>query len=615
MVAAGMILRGQNITAGVLIEHQGGNGRMKRGDFSGFDDVTQRGAMGWAAAPGLQPLEVGFLAPDGSLLGKSADFLSELNQISRSQLADSFRSNGADTNYDVIHHENGGLSVVVMAAAAQAQAWHLVTIPEAVLRTPGAVAIARLAPAATRARLQEFGTAFGMSPSVIRTVTALYELCNVSAAAQAAGVSFHTAKENLAKARTVIWAPNLPRLITWAGIGSLKTDALGQSDQIVARLFSLTQRQRGLAGHIADGESRADAARLLGISDAVAKKELAAIFDATGVANAIGLARLFADLRILAILSNTGGQTQSDARPYCRDVMVEGNGGRKIALSDYGPADGQPVFVLHNTMNCRGVDRALVAALQSSGYRPVSPDRPGYGDTDPVPKDCLGQDYLAVCSADIAAICQKMGLPKVSFIVHGPVHIPLALARDYPDLIDTVIIDAPERYAAGDAAQGMIASLKRAFAKRPWAVEAVVRMLCTLINHDRVRSNMHKWVADSPADRSAMDDPALMMDFYRKLIPFQRGRVDGFVKEQVLQATLEEPAPIVGTSNFSLLIGETDFMHDAQGSLAYWRRVLPDARVRILAGAGRFISYSHPHALIAELSRQEKRASPVLGEA
>lgn len=94
-----------------------------------------------------------------------------------------------------------------------------------------------------------------------------------------------------------------------------------------------------------------------------------------------------------------------------------------------------------------------------------------------------------------------------------------------------------------------------------------------------------------------------MMDFYRKLLPFRQGRTDGFVREQVLQATMGKPAQVQGAKNFTLVIGQTDFMHDADENLAYWREVLPDARMIKIPDAGRFISYTHPERLVAELQR------------
>jgi hypothetical protein len=99
-----------------------------------------------------------------------------------------------------------------------------------------------------------------------------------------------------------------------------------------------------------------------------------------------------------------------------------------------------------------------------------------------------------------------------------------------------------------------------------------------------------------------MDDPALMRDFYRKLIPFRQGRIDGLVREQVIQATFGKPAGPIDGRKLTFLIGATDFMHDAGETLDYWRSVTPDARFVMIPDAGRFISYSHPQLLVEALA-------------
>ena len=364
----------------------------------------------------------------------------------------------------------------------------------------------------------------------------------------------------------------------------------------------MTDRQRRLAGLIADGLSRSEAAERLGVSEAVAKKDLTTVYAATGVTSAVGLARLFAELRGLTMITGEPSRSDPYPPPFSRTIAVTDRDGRRITASDYGPPGARPVIILHNTMNCRGVDRALVGALQNAGYRPISPDRPGYGDTDPVRTDQRGEAYLEVCARDMGALCDQMGWSRLPWIAHGPVHIVLALRRLRPDLIDRAIIDAPEpgsRYGA--RAQGMIPSLKRAFASRPWAVASVFRALTALASQERLEAFMREWTASSPSDRRAMDDPALLMDFYRKILPFRQGRLDGVVREQVLQATSLQPDAETGTDNITFLIGATDFMHDAAETEAYWRASLPDACFVRLPHAGRFISYSHPDEIVSRL--------------
>ena len=552
-------------------------------------------------APALT--QIGLLLPDGSILEDSDGFLAAIGPLVRFNLVELARTSPGVTSYEAVDGEGGAVVVMAVASLDQARTWQVRDLSTPVTGSKSVIAVCRLSPVGVQRRLQAFGEAFGLSAAVMRVLVALYEHCDVRDAAAAAGVSFNTARGYLSEARATVWAPNLPRLITWAGVGSFAADSSGESDHPVAELFSLSERQRRLAGLIADGLSRTAAAAALGLSDAVAKKELAAVYAATGVTNATGLARMFAELRGLAIVTQShNGPLEPYPPPPSRNLVVSDGEGRRIAVSDYGPRGGKPVLILHNTMNCRGVDRSLVNALQASGYRPLSNDRPGYGETDPAPETRHGQAYLDVCVRDIALICQEMGWDRIAVIAHGPVHVALALYRARPDLIERIVIDAPEPDSAyGATSRGMLTELKRQFARRPWAVASVVSILSALASYERVASFMRDWTATSPSDREAMRDPALMMDFYRKLIPFRKGRIDGFVREQVLQATMGKPATILGTSGITLVIGQTDFMHDADENLAYWKEVLPDARLVKVADAGRFISYTHPERLVAEL--------------
>jgi pimeloyl-ACP methyl ester carboxylesterase len=132
----------------------------------------------------------------------------------------------------------------------------------------------------------------------------------------------------------------------------------------------------------------------------------------------------------------------------------------------------------------------------------------------------------------------------------------------------------------------------------------MVRILCTLASQERIAAFMREWTANSPADRKAMADPALMMDFYRKIVPFRRGRIDGFVREQVMQATIGRPHVDFDLGDFTLLMGATDFMFDPRECVHYWRETLPGATLCVLPDAGRFVSYSHPEEVVAAVLGQ-----------
>ncbi|HET7031102.1 MAG TPA: alpha/beta fold hydrolase [Candidatus Limnocylindrales bacterium] len=150
-----------------------------------------------------------------------------------------------------------------------------------------------------------------------------------------------------------------------------------------------------------------------------------------------------------------------------RDATLTLADGRRIAVAEWGPADGEPVLLLHgmpaSRRNCP--DRRTTHAR---GVRLIAFDRPGYGGSDPQP----GRTILAG-GRDIAEIARLLGLERyaaVGWSSGGPYALAAAVADpervravavvasdaptgDYPELLDELpahIRDRIRRVQAGD---------------------------------------------------------------------------------------------------------------------------------------------------------------------
>jgi pimeloyl-ACP methyl ester carboxylesterase len=80
-------------------------------------------------------------------------------------------------------------------------------------------------------------------------------------------------------------------------------------------------------------------------------------------------------------------------------------GGRRLAVETWGAPHGAPVFMLHGTPGSRRTPHPKHSVLYRQGIRLISYDRPGYGDSDPLP----GRD-VAHAAADVAAIADALGI-------------------------------------------------------------------------------------------------------------------------------------------------------------------------------------------------------------
>jgi pimeloyl-ACP methyl ester carboxylesterase/glycosidase len=151
-----------------------------------------------------------------------------------------------------------------------------------------------------------------------------------------------------------------------------------------------------------------------------------------------------------------------------RDVTIELADGRRIAVAEWGPADGDPVFLLHgmpaSRLNCP--DRRTTHAR---GVRLIAFDRPGYGGSDPQPgRRCIDG------GRDVAEIARLLGLERyavVGWSSGGPYALATAVAdptrvravacvasdaptREHPELLEELppnIRERIRRIAEGDA--------------------------------------------------------------------------------------------------------------------------------------------------------------------
>ena len=464
------------------------------------------------------------------------------------------------------------------------------------------------------AQLHSFARDFGMSPSVTRLVVALFQSGDVRAAAARAGLAYETAREYLGTARQMVGAANLQNLITLIGLGIARTGSNAEeSDALLAYAYGLSERQTQIAGLIANGAARQEVARTLKVSEALVKKELAHIFAAVDVTNAAALARTMVEFRLLAIATTLHDGHDPFPEAVHHELTLTARDGRLIMASDYGPRSGEPLLVLHSSMTNRPVNRALVEALQNNGYRPIAIDRPGFGGTDAAPEDCRGDDYFNLAARDIIDVCEAKGWARIKLVSRGAAQIIVALQRQCPALIAAAVIMNPDPDARSSFKRsGFLAAMKRNFVRRPWAAGVMSRWAVQSLTFARVRDNVLRSAAGCPADERTMAHPLHMQDYYRGVMAFRAGKLDGFVREQTALATVGMPQPLRGTHRLTLLVGDQDSIHDPHETLRYWRKVLPDAHITMVPGAGRFMSFSHPELVVKALSRQSAiRQSPV----
>lgn len=115
------------------------------------------------------------------------------------------------------------------------------------------------------------------------------------------------------------------------------------------------------------------------------------------------------------------------------DSFVVQPDGRRTAYAEFGPADGRPVVLFHGMPGSRLLCPDL-DATEAAGVRLVSPDRPGYGGSDPRPGLSLASwadDFAHLASELALGPCPVLGWS-------GGAAYAMAVAHHRPELVTRV---------------------------------------------------------------------------------------------------------------------------------------------------------------------------------
>ncbi|MFZ4689380.1 MAG: hypothetical protein ACOYLS_09090 [Polymorphobacter sp.] len=499
-------------------------------------------------------------------------------------------------------------AIIACAPVARTGGWQVpAVLAAAMLAHPATVLVVTSLGSIGSHSLESACRAFGFSGLETRVTMAVVRSGSIRAAAAATGVAYQTAREAVAGAMKRAGVARLPALVSRlaaTGFGVLP-DGGADDASLLADIWAITPRQAAIGALVADGLSRGEAATALGLSEAVAKKELDRLYVTLGVESAAALARVLAETNAMQwVIRATGGSLGFiDSRREPLRFALRADGSR-IAWSDYGPASGRPVLVTHSSMTTRFVSRRLVRALQARGFRPIAIDRPGFGLTDTI-AGCEAGAHNPFDAAvdDVAMVARQARIDRLDVVARGAAHHVLALGRRVPDLLGRVVIVNPDPDSQSDPRRhGPLGAVKEAYIRRPVLVRLMARLLASQLVDDKPYRLVPRALEGSPPDEAGIAEPDILEDYVRSLRSFATGRFEGYVNEQMAHATMGRAQPLAGTRRWHFLVGAHDTLYDPDFVLAYWRQALPDAGWQKVADAGRLMAMTHAELVVDVLA-------------
>jgi pimeloyl-ACP methyl ester carboxylesterase len=207
------------------------------------------------------------------------------------------------------------------------------------------------------------------------------------------------------------------------------------------------------------------------------------------------------------------------------DISLEfiATNGIKLHTAFAGPADGEPVILLHGYPDAWFGWEQQIKSLAEAGYRVIAPDQRGYNLSDK--PGGIDSYNLKVLAADIVGLADTLGIKKFYLAGHdfGGI-VSWSIASLFPDrLKKLVIINVPHprvmlKYVRTHPSQ-MRRSWYAYFFRLPWLPEKVV----SAGNYNLLMSSMARGLSTGQRERylEAWRQPGAttsMINWYRSML-------------------------------------------------------------------------------------------------
>jgi DNA-binding CsgD family transcriptional regulator/pimeloyl-ACP methyl ester carboxylesterase len=480
--------------------------------------------------------------------------------------------------------------------AEAAGRWPLGPEAAAALRAGGErLAVVVSAPSRSSELARHAARALDLTALEARLAEALLFAPNLEVAAADAGVGRETARDALRRINAKAGVRRTPELVArLVGIMCANGDAVGEEARIAEEAFGLTPAEARAAVLVAKGATAPESAKVLGISAETVKTHMKAILAKTGAKGAKDLARLLTEARELVAVASAAEPMFSTEEGGGRlRILPSLDGQRRIALIDYGPYDGEPVFVFHGTVAGRRLPEALRAALVAAGLRPLVLQRPGFGLTDPA-----GYDYLQAGAADMAAVIERLRL-KSAHILARDTGAPVALsfARDWPHLLGRAVLLNPHPpMARVDHRVTFLTAVQRHLLRNPELVATFAEFLRRQTTTQTLERLIDRSLGEVEPDRAALQDPEVRAFLVRDIQALCARSVRGFAAENAVYAAGWEPPGDLPPRPWVVATCSELPRHVHQP----WLPMSDIHRVRI-EDAGILPQFTHPDALVSLL--------------
>lgn len=300
-------------------------------------------------------------------------------------------------------------------------------------------------------------------------------------------------------------------------------------------------------------------------------------------------------MRPCAVVANGISLLAMDRNRETRLLERPAGDGRLCTVAYDDTGTGPLVVAVPGMGDLRSTYDELRDALLAAGYRVVTTDLRGHGDSSPDVTE-LGDEATA---ADVAALVEHLGAgPAVVVGSSMGASAAAVLAADRPDLVRALVLLGPflRDPASGGATRALLGVVYRVLLARPWGAAAWAWYYRTL-NRGR-RSD--RLAAHSAAIRASLRRPGYLAAFRRLTLA-------------LTHAVVEPRLPRIQAPALAVVGALDPDWRDPAAELAWIGATLPGARTLLVPDAGHYPQHQTPDLVADAVLDLLRDAAPVPG--
>jgi pimeloyl-ACP methyl ester carboxylesterase/DNA-binding CsgD family transcriptional regulator len=392
-----------------------------------------------------------------------------------------------------------------------------------------------------------------------------------------------------------------PRALVWVA----SQDELVVSESGLCERYGTTPAEARLVQQLLTGQSLAEIAPNLGVSLNTVKTQLQSVFAKVGVNRQSQLVQAVCSLppwlrrdgvaQINALRPLPSSTTMSPASNDGQRMRLPD--GRWLAWSDSGDPNGLPILYMHGISGSRHLRHPDDGILRELRIRLIIPERPGTGDSDPLPGRTV-MDW----PKDVAALADRLELQR--FVVLGnSAGTPYALATAHAlpqRIVSVCVISATPPIERMEDLKAYSPQFRMAMMVARYSPSLFPPLMRFVVRS--IRSNPYTYLEGimrnmTERDRVVFEDATLRENYVLGLLAGTKHGTQYLATEGLLA--------VHGWSARELQISAPiDFYHgdaDWQIAIDAARRLaaqIPGARLHVIPDAGHFLIYSHWRELL-----------------